>query len=147
METTSKGSEIQKGATKHAGGCHCGAVRFEVEIDLATGASRCNCSICSKIAQTGAIVKPDAFRLLAGEDAVTEYVWGGKISRRYFCKACGVHCFARGHLDAVGGDYVSVNVNCLDGVDPNTLEIKHWDGRHNNWQAGMREAPWPVFRS
>ena len=33
---------------KHTGGCHCGAVRFEVMADVQKGAGRCNCSICTK---------------------------------------------------------------------------------------------------
>jgi hypothetical protein len=73
------------------------------------------------------------------------YEWGGRVAQRYFCKTCGVHVFARGHLDVLGGDYASVNINCLDDVDPNRVSVGHWDGRHNNWQAGMASKPWPVF--
>jgi hypothetical protein len=129
----------------HTGGCHCGALRFRVELDLTKGASRCNCSICTKTAVTGCIVKPAAFTLLSDDDeGLGMYEWGGKISQRFFCKRCGVHCFGRGHLAEVGGDYVSVNLNCLDDVDPNDLETVYWDGRHNNWQAGPRPIPWPI---
>ena len=131
-------------AKKHTGSCHCGAVRFEVQYDEAKGGSRCNCSICTKVGPVGAIVKPEAFRLLTAESDLSQYVWGHKISQRYFCKRCGVHCFAKGHLDMLGGDYVSVNLNTLDDVDPASLSVVHWDGRHDNWQAGARPAPWPI---
>jgi hypothetical protein len=130
--------------TRHTGGCHCGQVRFEVDLDLAAGGSMCNCTVCTKIAQVGAIVKPAAFRQTAGEDSLSTYEWGGKISQRKFCKHCGVHCFGFGHLDVLGGDYVSINLNSLDDFDRGTIKITYWDGRHNNWQGGMRETPWPV---
>src|SRR5262249_38093468 len=128
---------------KHAGGCHCGAVRFEVDIDATTG-GRCNCSICHKTGATGGITKPSAFKLLLGEDKLGQYQWGAKRSLRDFCKTCGIHCFARGHLAELGGDYVSVNLNCLDDVDPTSMKVIYWDGRHNNWEAGPRSTPWPV---
>jgi hypothetical protein len=118
-------------------------VRFEIEADL-TRASRCNCSICMKVAQTGVISKPETFTLLSDEAKLGCYEWGAKISRRYFCKRCGIHCFAKGHLAELGGDYVSVNVNCLDDVDPATLKVVFWDGRHDNWQVGPRDTPWPL---
>jgi hypothetical protein len=130
--------------SKHLGSCHCGAVRFEADVDIAAGAGRCNCSVCTKIASTAAIVKPPAFRLVAGADDLGVYEWGAKISRRFFCKHCGVHCFSRGHLAEIGGDYVSVNLNCLDDIDPGQLKISYWDGRHNNWDAGSRDQPWPI---
>ena len=128
----------------HTGQCHCGAVRFQVEADLEGGVGRCNCSICNKIGATSKIVKPAEFKLLTDESALSSYEWGAKISRRFFCPTCGVHCFGRGHLAEVGGDYVSINVNALDGVDPNTLKVDYWDGRHDNWHAGPRNTPWPI---
>jgi hypothetical protein len=119
-------------------------VRYEATLSL-EGASKCNCSICSKLSSITGITKPDAFTLLAGEASLSEYAWGGKTATRYFCKHCGVHCFARGYLDVLGGDYVALNVTTLDDVDPNALQLVHFDGRHNNWQAGPRPTPWPVF--
>ena len=92
-----------------------------------------------EIAQTGAIVKPADFTFVAREGTLGAYAWGHKISTRHFCTNCGIHVFGRGHLDVLGGDYVSVNLNCLDEVDVNLLPIHHWDGRHDNWQA--RTAP------
>ncbi len=129
--------------TTHHGTCHCGAVAFEVTGELTT-ASRCNCTICTKTMWTGLNVKPDQFRLVRGEDELTGYAWGHKVSTRYFCKHCGIQCFGKGHLDVLGGDFVSVNLNALDDADAHALPLRHWDGRHNNWQAGPRPAPWPI---
>jgi hypothetical protein len=127
----------------HQGGCHCGAVRFEVALPHDVKGNRCNCSICAKLAQTGAIVKPDAFRLLTGEEDLGRYAWGARISTRHFCKHCGVQCFGAGYLEVIGGDYVSVNLNALDDFDVSLLEVVHWDGRHDNWMGGPRSEPWP----
>ena len=144
MESKTEKSREENAARRHTGGCHCGAVRFAAEVDVKAGASRCNCSVCTKIAPTAGIVKPSAFTLLAGENNLGMYEWGAKISQRFFCRTCGVHCFGRGHLAEVGGDYVSINFNCLDDVDPSELTIIYWDGRHNNWEAGPRDKPWPI---
>jgi hypothetical protein len=134
--------------TTHFGGsCHCGAIRYEVAIDLSEGVTQCNCSICTKVNALGRSVKPDAFRLLSGEEHLSAYEWGSKVARRYFCKHCGVHCFARGHLAELGGDFVSICINTLDGVEFRELKVGHWDGRHNNWAAGMRDEPWPIHPS
>lgn len=129
---------------KHLGTCHCGAVRFAVAIDLEQGASRCDCSICTKIAATAAFAKPDAFTLLSDDDALGVHEWGARISRRYFCRTCGVHCFARGELAQLGGPFVSVNVNTLEGVDPAAVKVSYRDGHHDNREAGPRAIPWPI---
>ena len=126
----------------HTGSCHCKAVRFEVELDVAK-ATRCNCSVCMKLGSMGCIVKPAAFRLLAGDESLTKYP--NQVGERRFCKTCGVFCYGSGHLAEIGGDFVSVNVHTLDDVDAWMLEPMYWDGRHDNWQAGPRREPWPVF--
>ncbi len=128
----------------HPGSCHCGAVKFEVVVDAAAG-SRCNCSICNKVGALGSLVKPGAFTLVGGAEHLSTYEWGGKTCKRFFCKHCGVHCFTRGHLAEVGGDYVGVNLHALDDVDPATVRVSYWDGRHDNWYAGTRPEPWPIF--
>jgi hypothetical protein len=129
---------------KHVGTCHCGAVRFEVTIEPGARITRCNCTICRRTAVTGTIVKPAAWRLLSGDGNLQSYEWGGRIGTRFFCKTCGIHCFAPGHLDQLGGDYVSVNLNCFDDLELDEAKVLHWDGRHNNWHAGPRATPWPV---
>jgi hypothetical protein len=138
--------EMDKGVKSYEGACHCGAVRFAVDMDLgATNASKCNCSICTKLGVTGGVVKPAAFKLEAGEGELSTYAFGTKMATRYFCKRCGVHLFGKGHLAELGGDFVSVNVNTLEGVEPTELELVYWDGRHDNWQIGPRKTPFPVL--
>ena len=146
---TSQASEQHDASTEsnvqsYRGSCHCGAVRFEAKLDLSQGATRCNCTICTKLNALGGIVKPHAFALLAGEDSLSAYEWGHKVSKRFFCKHCGVYCFGRGYLDVLGGAFVSINYNTLDDIDPSELKVGYWDGRHDNWQAGMRDTPWPI---
>ncbi|MCY1016138.1 GFA family protein [Pyxidicoccus sp. MSG2] len=128
----------------HAGGCRCGAVRFEAELDLTAPVSRCNCTICTKVGATSAVVKPSAFRLVSGEESVGRYSEGNSPNYRAFCKKCGIQVFGGGHVPEIGGDFRSVYVNCLDDVDLSELTIRYWDGRNNNWAAGMRAQPWPV---
>jgi hypothetical protein len=151
METSKQShrepGSIPSAVPTHHGSCHCGAVRFDVEVRLTAGAGRCNCSACTKIGPTAAIVKPHAFMLRSGEGSLSTYEWGAKISKRFFCKHCGVHVFARGHLEEIGGDYVSVNLNCVDGVELGELKIIYWDGRHDNWDGGPRNTPWPILRA
>jgi hypothetical protein len=130
--------------TTYTGGCHCGAVRFEADVDLATPVSRCNCTLCTRRGVTAAITRPAGFRLLSGDEALSTYTWRAKTFTFLFCSRCGIHVFGRGDLPELGGAFVSVNVNCLDDIDVATLKVIYWDGRHENWDAGPRDTPWPV---
>ena len=129
--------------TQHKASCHCGAVTFTVVIDASNG-TRCNCTICTKLAIVGGRAKLGTLQVV-GASNLASYEFGGKVAKRYFCRSCGVHLYGAGHLAELGGDFLSINLNALDDIDPNLLPLGHWDGRHDNWHAGLREQPWPIF--
>jgi len=127
----------------YVGSCHCGAVRFECDIDLAEGTSKCNCSICTKSRFWKAIVKADAFRLLQGESALSDYSFGSQSSRHLFCKRCGIKPFGRGQLEAPASTFYAINVACLDNASPDELlsgPMRYEDGRNNNWASRPLEV-------
>ena len=130
----------------HHGSCHCGAVRYEAQLDLSKGFTRCNCSICLKLASASITLKPAAFRLLQGREALGTYkATPQSAAHRLFCTRGGVYVYGEGDIPEVGGAFVSVNANTLDGVELAGLPVGYWDGRHDNWGAGLRPEPWPVL--
>lgn len=125
----------------YTGGCHCGAVRFEADIDLSLGTFKCNCSICTMNRFWPVIVQPDSFRLLSGESELTEYLFNTRKNRHLFCKRCGVRAFGIGYAPD-GGQVYGVNVMCLDKLDIDELmsaPITYVDGRNDRWGSAPAE--------
>lgn len=116
----------------HTGGCHCGAVRFEVEAPGETEVDQCNCSICARSGYLHLIVPGERFRLLRGEDALTTYTFNTGVARHLFCRICGVKSFyvPRSHPDGY-----SVNARCIDPGTISRLTIRPFDGQH--WERSI----------
>jgi len=120
----------------YKGSCHCGRISFEVDADLHAGTSRCNCSYCSKQRYWGATVKPEDFRLMCEEAGIGDYQFGTVSGHHRFCTTCGVSPYGHGYVEQIGGAFVSINVACLDDVDPAVLAalpVQYMDGLHDNW--------------
>jgi hypothetical protein len=66
----------------YSGSCHCGAVRFQAELDLAEGTFKCNCTSCTK-ARSRLIPTPATrFRLIEGEDTPRRNINGRRQDAR-----------------------------------------------------------------
>jgi hypothetical protein len=76
-----------------------------------------------------AFVRAPQFKLLQGDDALTDYQFGKKKIHHLFCQSCGVGSFSRG-LAPNGDETFAVNVNCLDDVDVGTLKPMPFDGKN-----------------
>jgi len=117
------------------GGCHCGAVRFRVEMDEDQALVECNCSVCTKKGIVHFIVPEERFAILAGEDALATYTFNTGVAKHMFCKACGIHAFYRPRSHPGSWD---VNVRCLDDVRVvSRFTRRAFDGR--NWEAHIDE--------
>ena len=97
--------------TTYTGGCHCGAVRYQVQVEKLI-ATECNCSICQKKGFIHLIVPESRFILLQGEDSLSTYTFNTCTAKHHFCRHCGIHSFYRPRSHPTGYD---VNLRCLDG--------------------------------
>lgn len=112
----------------HQGGCHCGAVRYHVDLDLENKAIVCNCSMCGRSGTMLLFAPVDKFTLEKGDDALTNYQFNKHNIDHVFCKTCGIKSFARG-TGPKGEKMIAVNVRCLDDVDVFTQPTQSVDGK------------------
>jgi hypothetical protein len=109
----------------YSGGCHCGAIRFEVTGKIEEVVV-CNCSICAKTGYLHWEVDPATFRLLTPEAPISNYQFGTMTSKNLFFRCCGVSSFRRSRSSP---ETVDVNVRCLEGVNAEALPVTRFDGR------------------
>jgi hypothetical protein len=112
----------------YQGSCHCGSVKYQVELDLSGPVLACNCSMCGRTGALMTFVPETQFKLQSGEDSLSDYQFNTKNIHHLFCAKCGVRSFARG-TGKDGGAMCMINVRCLEGVDPSSVQIKAFDGK------------------
>jgi hypothetical protein len=115
------------GLKTHLGGCQCGKVRYEVRLDLADPVIACNCSMCGRSGTLLTFVPAAQFKLLSGEDNLTDYQFNRHAIHHLFCRTCGIKSFARG--SGKDGPTVAINARCIDDVEVATLNVTPFDGR------------------
>lgn len=117
---------------KHNGGCHCGAVKFEISAPAELHVDECNCSMCAKISYLHLIVEQADFTLLSGEGDLQSYQFNTGTAKHLFCKHCGIKSFYVPRSHPTG---YSVNARCLNRDIITALHIQQFDGK--NWEANV----------
>ncbi len=115
----------------YQGGCHCGAIRFQVVIRQLQ-AIACNCSICTKKGFLHIIVPEADFTLLQGQEQLSTYTFNTGVAQHWFCSICGIHSFYRPRSHP---DQIDVNLRCLEQVSMDQFEILPFDGQ--NWEENV----------
>ncbi len=113
---------------KRTGQCHCGTVKYEVNLDLTKPVIECNCTHCSVKALLLAAAPQSELAITSGDDNLSEYrFYTEKIAHR-FCKTCGVQPLAT----APGKDGTPmsmINVRTIDEIDLTALSRIPYDGK------------------
>jgi hypothetical protein len=120
--------------TWHKGGCHCGAVRFEVQTPDEVQVQACNCTICAMTGFLHLIVPKARFKLLSGKRKLTTYTFNTETAKHLFCSVCGIKSFyvPRSHPEGY-----SVNFRCLDAGEFRSVLTIDFDGQ--NWEQHIDE--------
>jgi hypothetical protein len=125
----------------YEGGCHCGRVRFRIEVDLGESViGECDCSICTKKGILHLPVHRGRMQVLSGTDDLSTYTFGTGAAKHTFCRHCGIHAFYQPRSDPQN---YSVNARCLDDYDAETMQRRRlFEGK--NWEAAYahRKDEW-----
>ena len=115
-------------AQTYSGGCQCGKVRYEVQMEIGEVIA-CNCSRCARLGTLLAFAPETQFKLLSGAADLTRFEFNRHLIQHQFCATCGVQSFAIGTHPKTGAKMAAINVRCVDGVDVETLKVKKVDGK------------------
>ena len=121
------------------GGCHCGSIRFEAEVDPATVVI-CHCTDCQTSSgsafRTVVVTKPGTFALLSG--APTVYVKtaeSGNRRQQTFCPTCGTPIYSA----PVSGDtrVVVLRVGAIRQRDQLVPRDQYWFRSSQAWLPSL----------
>jgi hypothetical protein len=115
-------------AQKYTGGCQCGKVRYEVQMELGEVIA-CNCSRCGRLGSLLAFAPVAQFKMLSGDADLTRFEFNRHVIQHQFCATCGIQSFAIGVQPKTGAKMAAINVRCLDDVDLDALKVKKVDGK------------------
>lgn len=118
---------------EYVGGCHCRKFRFKFTNapfeDGAGTVDRCTCKFCAQKGALWLYIPERLFTLTSGSvEELTLYEFYKQVFKHYFCPTCGVQFFFKDTRGAHAEPMVAVNARTVDGVDPEKLSVKVFDG-------------------
>lgn len=121
------------------GGCHCGAVRYEVSGDAPIHHAACHCSDCRRA--TGApLVTWSLFRkdevAITGE---TKAYASSEHAERHFCPQCGTSLFYTN--DQIFPGQIDIQSATLDGPDAFPLGAQIQTAERIGWMKTLGDLP------
>ncbi|MDM3870329.1 GFA family protein [Porticoccus sp. W117] len=103
----------------HKGQCHCGSVKFSVNLKNGLiDPRRCNCSMCKRRGAVVASVQLKDLTIDEGESILSLYQFNTNTAKHFFCSKCGIYTH---HQRRSNPEQYAFNIACLDGVDPFVL--------------------------
>jgi hypothetical protein len=127
---------------KVTGQCHCGAIRYEAEIDPAR-VSACHCTDCQRLSGSAYRVSVPApketFRLLTGTPRVYfKTADSGNKRAHTFCPDCGSPIYSSAISDP---PMYSLRVGCLDQRAQLPPAKQIWCRSSLDWAMNLEDVP------
>ena len=129
---------------RHAGRCHCGALRVEFETDKPLAPRECQCSFCRKH-HARSVSDPDGSAQLTLDGETIRYRFGTGSGDFLICGQCGVYV---GVAQAIDGQlYAVLNLTAFDDPhDELAGEPMNYDGETAERRTARRRARWTPAR-
>ncbi|HTQ01208.1 MAG TPA: GFA family protein [Casimicrobiaceae bacterium] len=124
------------------GRCHCGAIRYEAEVDPAR-AQACHCTDCQRLSGSPfrvSIPAPrESFVLLSGDPRIyVKTADSGNRRAQAFCAGCGSPIYSSALADP---PMYSLRVACLDERADLPPRKQIWCRSSLDWAMDVRELP------
>jgi hypothetical protein len=120
------------------GSCHCGKIKFQANLDLTKGSGKCNCTFCRKNSYWSIKTSLEDFKLLQGQDSITEYSNNRDFGYYVFCKHCGTMPYGISTKTEWTQEGPSIKISSLDDMsteEMNSLSIQYYHGIDDTWHT------------
>lgn len=122
------------------GACHCGTVRFTVQLtDALRTARRCTCSYCRMRGAIAVSADLGGLTIVAGEKSLGQYSFNTDTAKHFFCTTCGIYTH---HQRRSNPNQYGINAACLEGISPFDFpKVQVLDGENHPSDAGPSARP------
>jgi hypothetical protein len=132
------------GCRSHRGGCHCGAIRVELESAGPLAPRACQCSFCRRH-DARSVSDPEGAAMLTCAVEPKRYRFGAKGIDFLLCPRCGTYLGAM--MEEAGGRRATLNLNAFDDPRPDLEAVPvSYDGQSPEQRAERRRRLWTPLR-